>query len=81
MVSQNKGNEELKHIADVRSLLKQFGIFIYTKDPLADLELMEEDLQELYEHGLVPREQYLKATLIIRAEYQKKKNTEYLELN
>lgn len=68
-----KGIEEIKSIGDVRILLKQFGILIYTKDPIADLELMEEDLQELNEHGLVEKELYLKAILIIRAESQRLK--------
>ena len=29
-------------------LLKRFGIYVYTKDRVADLEIMEEEIKELY---------------------------------
>lgn len=62
---------ELRTIQDVRLLLKKYGTFIYTKDPLADLELIEEECQELYEMGMLEQEQYMKAVLIIKQEVRK----------
>lgn len=51
---------------DVQQLLKNYGIFIYTKDIVADSELMEFELNELKESGLLETNDYLKAILIVR---------------
>ena len=51
---------------DVQQLLKKYGIFIYTKDIVADSELMEFELNELKESGLLETNDYLKAIVIVR---------------
>lgn len=61
----------MKSILDVRALLKRFGIFIYTKSRLGDLELMEFELQELFKARLITNEEFVKAKQIIYAEKQK----------
>ncbi|XKH51879.1 YqgQ family protein [Chryseomicrobium palamuruense] len=51
---------------DVQQLLKKFGIFVYTKDLQADVDLMEFELNELHSSGLLSTDDYIKAKLIIR---------------
>ncbi|ELK46219.1 YqgQ family protein [Halobacillus sp. BAB-2008] len=38
----------MKTIYDIQQYLKKFGTFIYIGDRIADLELMEEEIRELY---------------------------------
>lgn len=58
---------------DVRNLLKRFGIFIYTRDRKGDAELMEMELTELHEKGLVTKDDYLKARILLQKEKTKYK--------
>lgn len=62
---------KMKSMIDVRNLLKRFGIFIYTKNRVADLELMEFELNELFQTKLITTEEYTKAKLILQTEKQK----------
>ena len=48
--------EQVTTILDVHNLLKRFGILVYTGDRLGDLELMAEELQELFDLGLIERQ-------------------------
>jgi uncharacterized protein YqgQ len=59
---------------DVQQLLKRFGIIIYLGDRIADLELMEWELKELYQSNMVDIMDYQKARLIVRHEIQKEKD-------
>ncbi|MBC5637210.1 MULTISPECIES: YqgQ family protein [Ornithinibacillus] len=56
---------------DVLQLLKRFGTFIYTGNRLADLELMQTEIKELYSYGLIDVEDYRLSLLIIRQEINK----------
>ncbi|MBY6269447.1 YqgQ family protein, partial [Parageobacillus thermoglucosidasius] len=53
-----------------QQLLKRFGTIIYIGDRLADLELMEEELKELYQSQLIDVKDYQMALLILRHEAQ-----------
>lgn len=53
---------------EVRALLKQFGTFIYTGDRAGDLELMQEELVELFKAGLITTKQYKEALIVIQNE-------------
>ncbi|WEG18072.1 YqgQ family protein [Alkalihalophilus pseudofirmus] len=53
---------------DVMQLLKKYGIFIYTGERAVDLELMEEEVRELYEMKMIEAEKFQKALLLIRRE-------------
>ncbi|MBS4209600.1 YqgQ family protein [Bacillus sp. FJAT-50079] len=64
----------MKSAFDVQQLLKNFGIFIYIGDRLADLELMEAEVRELYGSKLITSEQFQQALLILRSEITKEKN-------
>jgi len=58
----------VKTVYDVQQLLKRFGIFIYVGDRIADLELMEIELNELYEQRFISTNDYQIAVLILRKE-------------
>ncbi|MUK87126.1 DUF910 family protein [Ornithinibacillus sp. L9] len=58
----------MKNFYDVQQLLKRFGIIIYVGERLADLELMEMEIQELYNSKLIQVEEYTTAMMIIRRE-------------
>ncbi|WP_101844287.1 YqgQ family protein [Halobacillus sp. Marseille-P3879] len=58
----------MKTIYDVQQLLKKFGTFIYVGDRLAELELMEDEIQTLYEAQCVTKEEYSMAVLLLRSE-------------
>jgi uncharacterized protein YqgQ len=60
----------MKTVYDVQQLLKKFGTIIYVGDRLADLELMEEELKELYQSQLIDVKEYQMALLIVRHEAQ-----------
>lgn len=56
----------LKTMLDVRNLLKRYGIFIYTRDRIGDLELMKLEVNELFHNNMIPSADYHTAILIIR---------------
>ena len=56
---------------DVYDLLKRFGTFIYTGDRIGDLELIEDEIKELYKSKMIEQKQYQAAILIIRYEISK----------
>lgn len=52
---------------EVKELLRTFGIVIYTGDALGDCMMMEDELKELRQAGLIPDpEVYRNALLSIR---------------
>lgn len=55
----------------VIQLLKRFGIYIYTGDRKADIGLMQSEVKDLYDNGLLMKEDYLKVVLILRKEASK----------
>ncbi|MBZ5201334.1 YqgQ family protein [Planomicrobium chinense] len=56
----------MKNLYDVMQLLKRYGTIIYTGDPIADLELMEEEIRELYRLQFISAKEYSTAMLILR---------------
>lgn len=60
--------EQMNHFLDVLQLLKRFGIFIYTGNQKTDIELMMSEVKELYDNGLIMKEDYLPALLILKKE-------------
>jgi uncharacterized protein YqgQ len=63
-----RGINEMKSIYDIQQFLKQFGTIIYIGDRIADLELMESELRELYQAQLIDPKEYSTALLILRQE-------------
>ncbi len=66
--------KQMKTFFDVQQLLKRFGMIVYTGNRLGDLELMEEELQELYDMKMLEQERYLIAKMIIRNEISKERD-------
>lgn len=60
----------MKVLFDVHNLLKKFGIYVYIGKRLYDIEVMKIELQRLYDNGLISRDDYLKAELILRREHR-----------
>ena len=61
----------MKSIFDIRQLLKNYGTYIYIGDRIADLELMEDELKELYQSQMIDLKQYQMAKLLLRQEIAK----------
>jgi uncharacterized protein YqgQ len=59
---------KLKTIYDIQQFLKNFGTFIYIGDRVADLELMQAELKELYNSQLIETKEYQSAVLLLRQE-------------
>lgn len=60
----------MKTLYDVQQLLKRFGIVIYMGKRLYDIEMMAIEAKSLYDNGLLEREEYLLAELILRREHR-----------
>lgn len=53
---------------DIYDLLKTYGTYIYTRDPIGDLMLMEDEIRELYKANVLDIKDYQMALLLIRQE-------------
>ena len=60
----------MKTLYDVQQLLKQFGIVVYLGKRLYDIEMMKIELEALYQNGLVDKDNYLPAEMILRREHR-----------
>nr|WP_278925214.1 YqgQ family protein [Streptococcus canis] len=60
----------MKTLYDVQQLLKNFGIFIYLGKRLYDIEMMKIELRRLYDSGLLDKDDYFNAELILRREHR-----------
>lgn len=56
-------NKDLTHI---NALLRRFGIYVYDRDEKNKLSLMEMEVKELYKHGLIAKDEFTEALLILR---------------
>ncbi len=59
---------QMKTVYDIQQLLKRYGTFIYTGDRLGDLELMEMELDELYQLKFVQMKDYQQAKMLLKKE-------------
>ncbi|WP_411953445.1 YqgQ family protein [Alkalibacillus sp. S2W] len=58
----------METLIDIQKLLKQFGIFVYIGNRQSDIIMMEHEIRELYENGLISIEEYQRALLVLNAE-------------
>ncbi len=63
----------MKTLYDVQQLLKRFGIIVYLGKRLYDIEMMKIELERLYQSGLIEKQDYLTAELILRREHRLEK--------
>ncbi|WP_373841471.1 YqgQ family protein [Limosilactobacillus sp.] len=61
---------EYRTLYDVQQLLKAFDIFVYVGKRLYDIELMAIELDNLYQAGVIERDTYLKAKIVLRHEHR-----------
>lgn len=66
----------MKTVYEIQQYLKKYGTIIYIGDRVADLELMESELKDLYQAQLIETGEFQTALLILRHEIQllKEKN-------
>ena len=64
----------MKTIFDIQQLLKKYGTFIYVGDRVADLELMEAEIKELYKSQLIETKDYQMAIFLLRQEAEVEKD-------
>ncbi|MFZ3588143.1 YqgQ family protein [Bacillus sp. DJP31] len=64
----------MKTIYDVQQLLMKHGTFIYIGDRLADLDMMEDELREMYQLQLLDVQNYKLGHLLIRQAIEKEKD-------
>lgn len=58
----------MKNVYDVQQIIKKFGTFIYSGDRIGDLELMEMEIDDLFQMQFIETNHYLQAKLILRKE-------------
>ncbi len=58
----------MKTMKDIYDLLKQYGTFIYTRDRIGDLLLMEDEIRELYKAKVLEPKDFQSAMLLIKQE-------------
>ncbi|WP_102345594.1 YqgQ family protein [Bacillus sp. Marseille-P3661] len=63
----------MRSIYDIQQLLKRFGTFIYVGDRIADLQLMEDEVRELFKSQFLDIKDYQMALLILRQEIENEK--------
>lgn len=68
IVGTSEGKISMNNVYDIQQYLKSFSTFIYTKDRIGDLHLMEAELVELHQAGILPIRDYQVARHILRAE-------------
>lgn len=56
----------MNSIYDVQQFLKRYGIFVYLGDRLADLEMMQSEIMELYKSNLIEKEDFQMALMLLR---------------
>lgn len=61
----------MKNLLDVIKLLKRFGIYTYMGNRKEDIDLMQSEIKDLYEGGLLSEDKYLLSLLILRTESMK----------
>jgi len=61
----------MKNLLSIIHLLKRFGIYVYTGNRKDDIDLMKSEVKDLYDSGLLQQDDYLKAILILRSEWEK----------
>lgn len=52
--------------------LKRYSLLIYTGDPEGDILLIEDELKEMHQLGMIEKEEYLEALAALRAQWRKK---------
>ncbi|OCA91557.1 cytosolic protein [Bacillus sp. FJAT-27225] len=63
----------MKSVYEIQQFLKRYGTIIYVGDRLADMELMEDELKEMFNSQLIERNEFENALMLLRHEIQLEK--------
>ncbi|GAK01776.1 hypothetical protein JCM19055_4983 [Geomicrobium sp. JCM 19055] len=63
--------EDFKNVYDIRQFLMKYNSVIYTRDPITDLYLMEEELRALYDVKLIDPKRYMHGKLLLGREAER----------
>jgi uncharacterized protein YqgQ len=61
----------MRSIYEIQQFLKTYGTIIYIGERVADLELMEAEITELYNAQLIEQKDFNSTLLLLRQEIQK----------
>lgn len=61
---------EIRTLYDVQQLLKRFNVFVYVGKRLWDIELMAIEVDNLYQAGVLDKDLYMQAKLVLRKEHR-----------
>ncbi len=67
----------MQTMAEIRRLLRRFGIIIYTGDRLGDIELMMDEMRELKQYGMIDQETYQKAVAVLLQQSSRLKRIDF----
>lgn len=62
---------KIKTIIDVRDYLRKFGYIIYTGDAAGDLEVMKDEIMEMYLAKIIPKEDFAQLMAVLHQEEKK----------
>ncbi|KRM62161.1 hypothetical protein FC26_GL000895 [Paucilactobacillus vaccinostercus DSM 20634] len=66
----------MKTLYDVQQLLKRFGVYVYVGKRKWDIELTALELDNLFKSGVIERDDYLKAKVVLRHEHHLEEQSE-----
>ncbi|NBJ68520.1 MULTISPECIES: YqgQ family protein [Clostridia] len=58
----------MKSIYEIQQFLRKYGTFIYTGSRLGDLQMMELEMNELYQLGFIENKLFMEAKLLLKKE-------------
>ena len=61
---------EIRTLYDVQQLLRRFNVFVYVGKRLWDIELMAIEVDNLYRPGVLDKDLYMQAKLVLRKEHR-----------
>ncbi|PMD73415.1 YqgQ family protein [Companilactobacillus nuruki] len=56
---------------DVQQLLKRYGTFVHVGKRIWDIELMFIEVKRLYESGVIDKQTFIRAQLVLKREHRK----------
>lgn len=69
-IAKMKPIREIRTLYDVQQLLKRFNVFVYVGKRLWDIELMAIEVDNLYQAGVLDKDLYMQAKLVLRKEHR-----------
>ncbi|APX72561.1 YqgQ family protein [Companilactobacillus allii] len=61
---------------DVQQLLKRFGTYVHLGKRIWDIELMSIEVKRLYENGMIEKNTFINAQMVLKSEHRKEEKIE-----